>query len=692
MRRITVSGIFTLLVFCFPVMKAAKPEKGFAALKMRDYFKAKKIFESGKKDTYCAYGLSVIYYRGDNPYSNIDSAAKFANLSFSLYRAKPKARTIEGFTIDSLAIKSLLDSLSEKKLNQIRSLNSVEVYDSFLLTYYNGSKKMIKEAVSLRDELEFNHLIGINKSDSTDCFMVTHPQSNFYPEAMMLKDRQLFDEYTVSMRAESYRSFIRKFAKNAMVATAHEKLYTIYKETSDVQGLSEYVKEFPNALQAIDAWKLLFALSVKSYSDEELKKFLENYPDFPLKTSILKELQLNKVVLFEYHKDDLIGFVNENGTIVLQPQYEEATAFYEGLSVVSRNDTVFFINKDGENPFPVTYHAAYRFQHGIAPVKRNNRWHFINRQGQVISRDYEEIGELSGGIYIVKSGDKYGALNSYGQVMLELKFEKLGDFSNGIAYYTEGGKYGFVNVTGDVQRPLFDWISGFDAGGLAIVKTGQKYGLINAAGEIVLAENYDKLIRAENGIYIVVVGNNYGFYSNEGCFLSNVAYDYQGDKLPEYYTNGQYLLLIKKDQKAVVGRNGATLVSGPYVSLGFPSFGLIRAGEEVKKELRYGYLTQKQNMAIPFKFSEAGEFRDSVAIVKLKDRYQLIGTKGEERYSSEFGLERLSGNYFAVNSDVRQVIDRRGRVVVQDVTDIQSPQPGLWIITVYGGEIKLLYD
>ena len=96
------------------------------------------------------------------------------------------------------------------------------------------------------------------------------------------------------------------------------------------------MKDFPKALQALDAWKLLFSLSVKSFSNDELTRFLETYPDFPLRGSILKELELNKLVLFPFQKEDLFGFINDRGDILISPAYDEVTAFYEGLSVVNK--------------------------------------------------------------------------------------------------------------------------------------------------------------------------------------------------------------------------------------------------------------------------------------------------------------------------------------------------------------------
>src|ERR1051326_3825384 len=58
-------------------------EKGFDALKIYNYFEAKKQFTNALRHhaSGAEYGLSVIFYRNDNPFFNIDSAYQYILLS-----------------------------------------------------------------------------------------------------------------------------------------------------------------------------------------------------------------------------------------------------------------------------------------------------------------------------------------------------------------------------------------------------------------------------------------------------------------------------------------------------------------------------------------------------------------------------------------------------------------------------------
>jgi hypothetical protein len=676
--------------------KALKPKKGFKALSIYDYFTAKKIFTKTnfkQANTYACYGLASIYNRNDNPFFNLDSAAKYVNYSYHLFLTNPKPKSYSGFLIDSLSILLLADSIAARSLQKIKNENSIVLYDAFLCNHYLGNKIRKQAVVYMRDELEFNKMQLIDKSDSTNLFMTTHPQSKLYDEAALLKDRQVFVEWTSSNNAESYDIFLKKNPKNVMVTAAYDKLFQLLKEHSSVSGLKRFVQDYPNAPQNLEAWKLLFSLSVKAFSDDELIRFLEEYPTFPLKNSILKELELNKLSVFPYLKNDLWGFINEKAVWVIPPMYDAVGEFSEGICSVSKNDSVIFINKENINPFTTFYAEAFTFKNGLAPVKQNGKWFFINRQSQLSSKFYDEINELSDDTYVVKANNQYGAVDHFGQIIVEPKFEQLGDFKNGFAYYLANGKYGFVSKLGFVHKPEFDWISDFDNNQFAVIKQDSKYGVINAKGDITLPAQYDQIIKANNSVYIVVRNSSYGFFNAEGCFLSPVIYDFNKGKQPEFYVEHNLLKLLHNNEQALMDINGSLLIPfGMYNDISFPSNGLLRVRKQYKTSAKYGYLDEKLKLVIPFKYSQAQNFVDSTAIVNLEDKFLLINHSGDEVFSSESKIDKLSKHYYLIHTEKKQIVNQLGNVVYTNVKDVQRVNDILLIITLESEEIKLLYD
>ena len=689
-KSILIFLLFTLFIANGYAVNGSK--KGFKALVIYDYFKAKKQFYKSlkKKDIpYSAYGLALIYSRNDNPFSNTDSAVKYICLSYNNYLKNPKRQVFNGFVVDSATILKLADSIAVYQFNIVKKQPNLFGINNFLRNNYLAGKQLIKQAIYLRDELEFNQLLEINKSDSTLLFMNCHPQSSFYNEAYLLYDRQLYDELTLPKTADSYTSFISGYPKNVMIGQAYEKLFTIYRQQSDIKGLAFFVTKYQNAPQTIEAWKLLFSLSVKAYSFSELKRFLDDYPEFPLKNSILKELELNKLILYPYQLGDFTGFINEEGKFIINPVYDAVSDFQEGLSVVTKNDSVFYINKENVNPFATVYTDAMPFKNGIAPVKQDTKWFFINRQGQTISRQYDEINELSNMVYVVKVGEKYGALDQYGQVLIETKFDKLGDFKNDYAYYVGEGTYGFVSINGTIHKPEYEWISDFDEQQIAIIKKGNKYGLINSQNNQVLEPLYDQIIKTNPGIFIVVKNNNYGFFNAKGCFITQINYEFSKDKAPDYYSNGTQFRLLKKKGQLIIDENGQTIINtDTYSEINFVSNGLIR----VKKKKKYGYVNHKLNTEIAFKYEMAEDFSDSLAMVMQKGRYLLINTKGKEIYSDVQPIKKLSPKLYEISREPKILISNNGQVLMSDVNEVGRLNNKLLIITKLNGEIKLIND
>lgn len=695
MEPISIRKFFLLFfVSLASFLQAGNLEKGFEALSIHDYFKAKKIFlQLNAKKTpnpYAQYGLATIFIRNNNPFYNLDSARKYAYLSFNSYKIKPIKKNLSGFSINDTTILELIDSVAKAQFYRAKKENKVEYYNLFLAENNLASQDILNRAIHFRDALLFAKVRRINLADTTKQFMLLYSQSDFYKEAELLMQHQIYNETTADKTAQAYIKFLDENPDNLMRHTAYEKLFSLYSQKNNKEGLADFVKNYPDAPQNLEAWKLLFSLSAKSFSYSELKKFVTKYPDFPLKNSILKELELNKMVLFPYQKNDFIGFIDSTGKFLIAPKYDAATDFFEGLSVVSKNDSVFFIDKENTNAFNSFYDDALVFKNGIAPVKQHNKWFFINRLGQTISKYYDEINELSNSVYVVKLNNRYGALNHFGQIIISPKYEKLGDFKNGFAYYVENGYYGFVSLSGEAYKAEFEWISDFNEDYIAIVRQNNKYGLINASGTILLEPFYEQIIEAKNGVYIVVQNGNYGFFSSEGCFFTPITYEYLREKPADFYTNGKLFKLLKQGKQAFVNPNGHVEINfGVYDEINFASENLIR----VKKKGKYGFLDRKLAIAIPLKYESAQDFLGGLAIVSLKGKNFLINAEGKEIFSSERKLEKISEHYYTVgDEDTKHIITNKGIEVYSSVSEIQKINPHLFIFTLENGEIKLLRD
>ncbi|MBL7918255.1 MAG: WG repeat-containing protein [Bacteroidia bacterium] len=657
---------------------------------MLDYFKAKNMFQKlHKKEANFAasYGLSLVFLQNNNPFHNIDSAVKYAHISYNRHKIANKPYATSGYTINLNTIQNLIDTLADIQFNTCNNINTIVCYNAFLKNNYLASKIYLVNAIEGRDKIELNNAAKANNSDSIKLFITTHPQSKLLNNAYQMLDLQLYEEITQPKSDESYKKFISLYPKSNHINKAYAALINIYKQSKNKEGFYSFIENYPKAPQLNDAWQNLFTLSVKNFTKNELDAFLKTYPSFPFKADVLKELELNEVEFIPAEHNDMFGFVDTAGNFIIKPAYDEVSAFQEGLAIVHKGDSVFFINKENKNTLQKYFSDAQTFFNGLAPVKIKNDWFFIDRMGEIKSTAFEEINEVSENIYIVKKGNLYGAVNAFGEILIEPRYEQLGDFKNQIAYCQLEGKYGFINLSGYIHKPEFEWISEFNENNLAIYKLNNKYGLIKGNGEILTPPNFDLILKGNNNIYVVVKNNLYGFYSGEGCFLSELVYDFSKEKNVNYYTNGFQLKLIKKGAFALTDLNGKTLFDfGTYNEVNFANDGLML----LKKQQKYGYVDQKLNLAIPFKYQTASDFKFGRAIVVNKLKNTLINTKGDELFSTENELEALGNGYFLhENNNLYNLLNKDGKVLIESIKKHQFYKNYL-LLYLQNNQIKIL--
>jgi hypothetical protein len=682
--------IIIVLVLSAYFSTGSKIAQAFEALSIHDYFKAKKLFYAVNKKQYdhrASFGLAIIFNRNNNPFYNIDSATKYIHISLNSLEEKAPNPQLSGFSADRANIQQLLDTIAFKQLKMCLLENSIKAYDGFLLKNYLASDKLRAAAITNRDELEYNHILEINKSDSTYLFMQQHPLSVFREEAFNLMERQVFEEITKDGKEESFIFFIAHHQNNANINNAYDALLDLYKITKNKTGVAAFLKNYPKAHHRTEAWQLLFTLSVKTFTKEELENFITAYPDFPFRNSILKEMQLNDLVLIPVEEKERVGFADTSGKIRIKPLYDEVSDFIEGLSSVHKGDSVFFINKENENTMGRIFNDALPFHNGIAPVKIKDKWFLVDRLGDIKSEAYDELNEMSEDLYVVKQSNFYCAIDEYGQKIYPCKFERLGDFKNGSAYYQSENKYGFITKNGYVHKPEFDWISDFNTNAIAIYKLNNKFGLIKNNGKILLDAKYDLIQTCTDNIYLLVSNNLYGYYSSSACFLSEIAFDFEKERNIRSYTNGNVLKLVKKKNEALMDLNGKILIDfNVYQEIGLISNGLIR----VKKNNKYGYLDKKFAIAIQPKFLTASDFEDSLAIVSNKKEFQVINTRAEVIMTSQYKIEKAAKGFYLVETDEgNRLTDRKGRQLFSNISSYELYGKYL-IVYLDSGEIKIV--
>jgi hypothetical protein len=214
--------------------------------------------------------------------------------------------------------------------------------------------------------------------------------------------------------------------------------------------------------------------------------------------------------------DQKVGFINTKGDIVIEPKYDYAGEFHEGLAYVYIGNEYWYVNTRGERAIPIVFEEAVDFQDGFARVKDNGKFGIIDKQGSyIIQPIYDEIGEFRDGIARVQSNGKYGYVNSKGNQIISPQYEDAGDFSEGLAYVYMKDKYGYIDDLGQVViEPFYDMASEFSEG-LAAVGLSGNHGYIDSNGRVIIEPNYVVADEFISGLAFVMDENGNKMYVDQ---------------------------------------------------------------------------------------------------------------------------------------------------------------------------------
>jgi len=112
--------------------------------------------------------------------------------------------------------------------------------------------------------------------------------------------------------------------------------------------------------------------------------------------------------LIPYRKGDKWGFCTPDKKMVVQPKYDDAWSFSEGLAWVKLNGKWGFIDTTGKEIVTPKYDDASSFHEGLAGVKLNGKVGFIDKTGkEIVTPKYDYALYFSEGLAGVKLNGKY---------------------------------------------------------------------------------------------------------------------------------------------------------------------------------------------------------------------------------------------------------------------------------------------
>lgn len=226
------------------------------------------------------------------------------------------------------------------------------------------------------------------------------------------------------------------------------------------------------------------------------------------------------------HKTGKWCYIDNTGKVVIEPRFERAFEFAEGLALVEQGDTWGYIDVTGKVAFELKkpFDWAGPFSEGLAWIRADGKHGYIDRTGKLaIEPRFDGARGFSAGLAAVQLGKKRGYIDKTGEFVIQPQFIQACDFFEGLAAVDVGEKWGYIDKTGDfVIEPRFKWACAFSEGRAGAMVEGGLYGFIDTMGNFVVEPRFRVVGKFSKGMAVVGVGDSpdwYGYVDRTGEFV-----------------------------------------------------------------------------------------------------------------------------------------------------------------------------
>ena len=203
-------------------------------------------------------------------------------------------------------------------------------------------------------------------------------------------------------------------------------------------------------------------------------------------------------------ENEKYGFIDKSGKFVIEPQFEFANDFCDGLARVQINEKFGFIDKSGKFVIEPKFDwIDFSLSKGIVRVKIDEKWGYIDKSGKfVIEPQFEFADDFSEGLAIVTINDEYGFIDKSGKFVIEPQFEYASKFSDGISRVENNGKEFKIDTNGNVVSDL-DSYEDFTESKLEDIKS--RGGIVVAMSKCNAKDAADLRYEVGNGDVVSVI-------------------------------------------------------------------------------------------------------------------------------------------------------------------------------------------
>jgi hypothetical protein len=411
---------------------------------------------------------------------------------------------------------------------------------------YPDYKKIV---VALRDSLAFDNALKAQSSSAMQAFLVMYPNAVQQQKARANYDLLLYQERTQHDSEAELKDFIAQYPEHPYAGKAWERLYNKYTQIGTLEAFTRFIQNYWNSPQAGQAWKQIYRLYMQPYSAEKLAQFKVDYPSYPFLEDLASDGDLLLKKLFPFVQNGTFGYMDHQGKQIIAAQYEDASAFYDGLAIVSKNELFGLINKKNESITALKYLDISKSAEGFV-AEDSAGYYIFNNQGQLLQKEalqWEELQQtlsaLSTQVETVEPKvvskyvriDKNGkvGLSKQGKSVLPVKYDDI-IFSNdsGFIFAKLGKTLQYFDTTGKrLEINSLEWflnaaeLASFSKDGIAVFSKAAKLGLMDTKGKVLVKNTYNAAQAVYNGLWPVQQNGKWGLVALDSKIALPLDYE-----------------------------------------------------------------------------------------------------------------------------------------------------------------------
>ena len=234
------------------------------------------------------------------------------------------------------------------------------------------------------------------------------------------------------------------------------------------------------------------------------------------------------------NEDNKWGYVDTTGKYVIEPQFDYADQFSEGLAYVCFCDDMRNLGRPNASKFayidkkgnyvikPQNFDMVGRFKNGLAKITYHHKTGLINKKGDYVIRPkYDYISDFSEGYATVSIGEKSGYIDEKGNLVISIQYDDATYFSEGLAAVKKDNKYGYIDKTGNfIIQPQFNHAHPFH-NGLAVIGMGEynDYGIIDQSGKEVIKPIFQEAFSIGYGLFHMEQNGKWIYINRNGKII-----------------------------------------------------------------------------------------------------------------------------------------------------------------------------